>query len=346
MYVERYVGMAENNEQSNTQDYEIKLSKAQIEYAKRAIESANRVLASALPSISHAHTLAKNLPKITTPILESSILSQTSALSAAASNAIKSIIDTDTSSHLQTIIQQQTKVIENLTKSFTKDWFSQISEITKNAQKFVVRGFPPNWTDKQTLYISTANLEVMLLDEGLPLAWVPPHSVMKKLFAASNASERRKILFNNRRSIIKVCLTELKAIDEPKLKEYVDFAIESAESIEAGRWRASQALSTNLIDSMIRRLFDNQSRVELTSQKQQLDWKSYPIRAAVVFGGIWASYSEYWPDGSNGSIPRQFTRHASAHAVSNRQYTKINALIALIHLTAFIKLISEDFIED
>ena len=38
MYVERYVGMAENNEQSNTQDYEIKLSKAQIEYAKRAIE--------------------------------------------------------------------------------------------------------------------------------------------------------------------------------------------------------------------------------------------------------------------------------------------------------------------
>lgn len=332
--------MSENNEQSDTRDYEIRLSNAQTESVRRAVESANRAIASALPSISYAHTLAKNLPKITTPALDGYILSQTSALSAIANK----IVDTDITSHLQTIIQQQTKVIENLTKSFTKDWFRQISEITKNAQKFVVRSFPPNWTDKQTLSVSTANLEVMLLNEGLPLAWVPPHSVVKKLFAASNASERRKILFDNRKGIIKACHTELKAIDEPKLKEYVDFAIESAESIEAGRWRASQALSTNLIDSMIWRLFDSQSKSTLTNQKQRIDWKSYPIREAVVFGGIWGSYSRYQPGDAN--IPGKYTRHASAHAVSNRQYTKINALIALMHLTAFIKLISEDFIDD
>lgn len=336
--------MAENNEQSDTHDYEIKLSKAQVEAANRAVESAKRALANAMPNISHAHELAKSLPKITTPALDNLILPPTSALRIATDNALRAFGSTDISSHAQAALKEQTKAIDSLIKSLSKDWFNQISEIAKNAQKFVARSFPPNWTEGQTLSITPTNLETMLLDEGLALAWVPPHSVTEKLFAANDATQRRKILFNNRRGIINACLTELRAIDEPKLKEYVDFAIESAETIQSGHWRASQALSTNLIDSMILRLFDGQSKSTLTNQKQRIDWKSYPIREAVVFGGIWGSYSRYQPGDAN--IPRKYTRHASAHAVSNRQYTKINTLIALMHLTAFIKLISEDLIKD
>jgi hypothetical protein len=43
--------------------------------------------------------------------------------------------------------------------------------------------------------------------------------------------------------------------------------------------------------------------------------------------------------GRGESIQREFTRHGSAHAVSRMQYSRINAVIALMHVTAYIMLL-------
>ena len=75
-----------------------------------------------------------------------------------------------------------------------------------------------------------------------------------------------------------------------------------------------------------------------------MDINQYPLRVAIVLGGIWGSYGEFWP--SNGDvIPREFSRHGSAHGVSRRQYSRINSLLALMHVVSLLKLLEIDLTE-
>lgn len=232
------------------------------------------------------------------------------------------------------------KAIAPAMESWSRVYRDQFAGVAEHLAKITKSLYPPNWQD-ETMVSLPKNLDQILLDEGLPLAWVPPHAVLVKLFAASTPGERRTILSNHWRQILASCVTELESISESKLKEYVEFALEAAESLGAGRWKASQALSANLMDTILHRVFDKASRQKLIGQKSRIDYKSYPIKEALVLGGIWGSYSEYWT--SNGDlIPRRYTRHASAHGVSRRQYTRLNSLVALMHVVGLLKVIEFD----
>ena len=76
---------------------------------------------------------------------------------------------------------------------------------------------------------------------------------------------------------------------------------------------------------------------------ERLTIEDLPARSAVVLGGIWGAFGQFWPENGE-QIPRNFSRHASAHGVSRRQYSRINALLALMHVTAPLKLLSVDYI--
>jgi len=239
------------------------------------------------------------------------------------------------------------KMTESINRSLApamNGWFDayrdQFADLAKSLRKIAEAQYPPNWLGDEIIELPD-NLETLLLDEGLPLAWVPPRPVLEKVFEASTAGDRRRVLSDNWRGIVAACLEQLKSIDEPELHEYAEFAVEAAESLRDGRWRASQALSANLMDSILHRSFDKASKKKLTDQKTRIDWENYPIRPALVLGGIWGSYSEYWA--SNGDpIPRRYTRHASAHGVSRRQYTRLNSVVALMHVVGLLKVIESD----
>ncbi|MBM3210341.1 hypothetical protein FJZ39_03325 [Candidatus Saccharibacteria bacterium] len=268
-----------------------------------------------LASLSRDLVSKSTLPKIEVPSL-SALLPEVNRLSATLSSSIL-------------------PGLNRLIKAYHKD----ISQIAESIRKIAETSYPPNWKGDRVIQLPN-NLETLLLDEGLPLAWVPSRQVLDKLFAATTPAERRKVLSNNWRGILNATIQELESIEEPELKDYLQFALESADSIKSKHWRASQALSTNLIDSILHQSFDSVSKRKLTDQSTRIDWKTYPLRPAIVFAGIWGSYSQYWP--SNGDpIPRRYTRHASAHGVSKRQYSRLNALIALMHIVGLLKVLEE-----
>lgn len=312
------------------------LPKLQLDTTRQLTESINRVIESSTPDIQRTsklitECLAPTIDGLSTP---------------AFSNLAKTITDTllpqiDTTL-FSDIAKTRTDLLQSVVKPFNDAWAEQFSELTKNIGRLVERSYPPNWRGNTTPLLPS-DLETLLLDEGLPLAWVPPRSVLDKMFLAKSRGDRRKVLYNNCNTILKSCLVELESLEKQDLQEYKTFALEAIASIQTGKWAASQALSTNIIDTATRRLFDESSRVEITSRSggRRIDWKTYPLRRALVFGGIWGSFASYRPGDAN--IPRQYTRHASTHAVSNRQYTKINSLIAVMHLVAFLKLIDEEF---
>lgn len=217
-----------------------------------------------------------------------------------------------------------------------RDQFAQLLATVRRAFE---SSLPPNWPTDGALI--PAVLEALLLDEGLALAWVPPEPIVRRLFDAGSPAERRQIIGRRWKSIGAACVAELDQVDEPRLAGHVRFAQKAATSLLAGAPEPSQALSANLLDSILRAEFDESSRVEITGQKVRLDIEEYPLRVAIVLAGIWGSHGQF--HSSNGdAIPRRYTRHGSAHGVSGRQYSRVNAVIALMHVVALLRLLDTD----
>lgn len=237
----------------------------------------------------------------------------------------------------ETVVKSLAPVLADFSRIYT----SQFSDIAKNLQKIAARAYPSNWRTRDGLVSFPENLEEILIDEGIPLAWVPPTHVLEKLFAAQTPGERRKVLSSNWKSIVDECKMVLNSVEEKQLAVYVDFAMEAAETLADGRWKASQALSANILDSFLHQKFTLASRKELTNQKQRVDWKKFPMRVALVVGALSGGYVEYWPKNGD-DIPTQFSRHASAHGLSLRQYSRLNAVIALMNVVGLIKVSETD----
>lgn len=241
-----------------------------------------------------------------------------------------------------------TKINESIMKSlaptlaeFNRTYFSQFSEIAKNLQKIAARAYPSNWRLGDGLVSFPDNLEEILIEEGIPLAWVPPTEVLEKLFAAESPGDRRKVLSSNWKAIVAECQAVLGTVEEKQLAIYVEFATEAAEALAEGKWKASQALSANILDSFLHQKFTAEDRMELTNQKTRVDWKKFPMRVALVVGSLSGGYGEYWPKNGD-EIPKQFSRHASAHGLSHRQYSRLNAVIALMNVVGLVKVSETD----
>lgn len=140
------------------------------------------------------------------------------------------------------------------------------------------------------------DLETLLLDEGLALAWVPPPATVKKLFEATSAQERRRILGARWRTITGACIREMEGIESTPLTEYVEFALSAARTLLNNDPRPAQALSANLLDTILRQNFDDTARKTITGQQTRMDIDDYPLRVAIVLGGIWGSFGEFWAE--------------------------------------------------
>lgn len=217
---------------------------------------------------------------------------------------------------------------------------SQFEGIFEQFTSFFDNWLPPNWRGVRDL----RNIETLLLDEALALAWVPPTDILTALLNAPSKQERRRILGRRWKRVVAACRKCLESASTDDVAEYRSFALNVVELLEMGQPKGAQALAANVLDTMLRQTLDGPARREVTDQRTRFVIDELPIRAAMVFGGIWGSHTEFWQSRGD-SIPRGFTRHASAHGVSRLQYSRINAVIALMHCTAYIMLLDSGDLE-
>jgi len=225
----------------------------------------------------------------------------------------------------------------------------RLANLLKNIEALRNFTFLPNWTGEMADK-GLDQLEQLVLDEGLPLGWVPATPILEKLFSVSSAKERREILGRAWKAIANDCIRVLESISHPQLRDQVGFAKTAARDLLGGRAHGSQALSANLLDTILRTHFDSGERLEIVGKgnkkfpRERRVIDDLPLRSAVVLGGIWGAFGQFWPENGD-HVPRNFSRHASAHGVSRRQYSRINALLALMHVTALLKLLSVDYLK-
>lgn len=214
------------------------------------------------------------------------------------------------------------------------DQRARFEHIFENVDRILDGMLPPNWRGVR----GVNQLETLLLDEGLALAWVPPADILNVLLAAPSKQERRRILGRRWKRVVAACRESIESASATDFAQYRGFALNVTKMLEDGYSEGAQALAANLLDTMLRETLDGPSRKEVTDQRNRLSIDDLPMRAAMVFGGIWGSHTEFWQSRGD-AIPREFSRHGSAHAVSRVQYSRINAVIALMHVTAYIMLL-------
>lgn len=333
---------------------------SETEHERRQREYAERIMKAAMPSVEKvmqeitrqrsplletANVLAAQHQQMMTDLVRQISSSHMPAISAAAMQAAKihvPALKLDYRSLFPNIAAIQASAMKSVMpaveaiQALQRD---QFAETISRVRAAVTASLPPNWRSDDVSV--PRNLETLLLDEGLALAWVPPAAVVAKLFDPGTTAARRRIIGSRWKLITRACLEQLAGIEDAELAEHVEFAKVAAETLLTGNHQPAQALSANLLDTILRKAFDNDDRRSITGRQKRLDIDDYPLRVAIVLGGIWGSYGEFWTSQGD-KVPREYSRHGSAHGVSRRQYSRINSLLALMHVVALLKLLETD----
>lgn len=231
-------------------------------------------------------------------------------------------------------------------------------EAIERAEENFRTSLPPNWRSPDVEFPDLGELERLQLTEGLPLAWVPPNRVLSEILHAKTAAARRRVIAREADVILRTCERELRRLSSQETKEWRSSARQAGKAMRAGHWQAGQALAAIALDTATVRFVRSsypdavtQSRNGKGGEKISTPpgsgerslptWSDvdYP-KALLVLHSLYGAFAEF-NGGAGEPVPTQFTRHGTIHSMSRRQYSKANALIALMHVVSLLCLIED-----
>jgi hypothetical protein len=276
-----------------------------------------------------------NLPKIDTSAWFPSVKITNALLPQL--NLKMPVIDTA----LRGISNSLSKSIAGMLDVYWEQHRQQWDELFAGTRKLFRRLLPSNWEEVKIPNVEL--LETILLDEGIPLAWVPSQDVLIAILDAPDGAARRRIIGSRWRRIVSDCETSLAEVGSQDLQRHCVFASDIIHALRDGHHTAAQALAANLLDSVIRQNVDLTLKKTVTAtgnKRIRMDLDDYRMKTAFTMAPIWRAYEEYW-ESKGDPIPRMFGRHPSAHAVSRTQYSRVNAVIGLMLVTSLLRLLDD-----
>lgn len=195
--------------------------------------------------------------------------------------------------------------------------------------------YPPNLRGIDRLDIASVNNIVMA--EGIPLYGVPRTSVAEALIHAESESARRAILGRRWKTISTDCRGLLAGCTAPAVAQYVPVALAALDALDAGHPMAAQALTGSLTDVIVNSYFGKNRYAYTPSRGNPTNgaYEEFTIREFIAFAPIWQAYQQFFV--SNGDkIPMTFSRNATVHTVSSRQYSRRNAVQGLMLVTSLL----------
>ena len=176
--------------------------------------------------------------------------------------------------------------------------------------------------------------------EGIPLYFVPRGRTALRLVRAKSSPARRQVLNDCYVSLIEDCAAALKSADHEAVSDEVGFALDGLGAMRAGHTRSAQAMFTVTLDTLIYRFYpDRNGRSVITNRKkgagvpEAID--EMGVRAALVWLPVWNAHEEFWKHRGD-KVPHYYSRHASVHGVSSRQFSKRNCVQVLMLVTSLI----------
>lgn len=233
---------------------------------------------------------------------------------------------------LQHLADQQQRVFNGITKALRGYDHSVILKLKKSL-------LPPNLrvlADE----ISFGDVHDFLREEAIPLYLVPRAQTALRFLSAPDRPARLQILNDCFNSLVDDCEVVLEQVDHPDVKTEVNFALDGIAALRDGHTRAAQALITLIFDTLISRFFpDQKTRRNITNREPDAavpeTINGMGSRDVSVWLPVWNAHKKFWPNRGI-PVPWEYSRHATVHKVSCKQYTQRNTIQSLMLVTSLI----------
>ncbi|MGO1360766.1 MAG: hypothetical protein ACTHU6_04015 [Brevibacterium aurantiacum] len=234
---------------------------------------------------------------------------------------------------LKQIASQQSAVLDGLRGSLKPLFDPQM-----------LRGFnrallPPNLRSHSD-EIKAYQVHEFLEQEGIPLYLVPRGRTALRLLRAQDRSGRRRVLGDCYESITDDCATVLEQANRDVVGDELKFVLDGLGAMRSGHFRSAQAMFTVTLDTLIYRFYPDQAaRRLITNRKKGADVPGaideMGVHEAMVWLPIWNAHEQFWKHKGD-KVPNYYSRHASVHGVSARQFSKRNCIQVLMLITSLI----------
>lgn len=224
---------------------------------------------------------------------------------------------------------------------FAKQQNSWLKSIAPAIASFKFDIYPSNLQHIEGLRLEDVE-EVVMID-GIALYGVPRSEIAEKLIMADSVAARREILGRRWKAIAADCRIALEGCASSSMTGHVAFAEAALDALDVGNSRAAQALAASILDTVVNGYFGEKRR-KLTPSKKNTnpdEYDEFTVREFIAFAPMWQAYQQFYPNQGD-RIPTVFNRHASVHGVSNRQYSRRNAVQALLFVCSLLLFLDEE----
>ena len=228
--------------------------------------------------------------------------------------------------------------------------FDRIRAVIDKVGEAFLRLVPPN---ARALGVeSWPTLQQLGSQEQLCLSWVPEEQLVRALLGAASREERDRLLAGSTNQVLASCdaalsevvqtLSEVQINEQvwpPELAQVTGLMSACIRAAEDGHWAAAQALATCASDSLLTQYIANGDKPH-TFLKLKLKQTEDRQFAALLVGPVLAALESSMKQPSTwkrADAPVGYSRNATVHAMSDRVFSEVNALKAIMIATSLLK---------
>lgn len=228
-----------------------------------------------------------------------------------------------------------------LAQEFAAQQSSWLKDLGPTLTRFEASFYPSNLR-----YISGLQLEeveqVVMVD-GIALYHVPRASIAEALIRANGASQRRGILGRRWKAILADCHAAVSGCTTETVAPYAKATVAALDALESGHAEAAQALTGSLLDAIVNTYFGKDRYLytpDKNGKRTSDAYDEFGVHEYIAFAPIWQAWQKFFPDEGK-PVPRTFSRNATAHTVSAKQYTRRNAVQGLMIVCGILVFLDE-----
>ncbi len=238
-------------------------------------------------------------------------------------------------------IAQSLDVVAKVGATFADQQFALFKNLGPALEAMRASFYPPNLRAIEDLRYE--GVEQVVMADGIPLYGVPRTDIVEALIRADSLSKRREIIGRRWKAVSADCREVVLRCSSGAVAPYQPVAVAALEALGAGHAAAAQALAGSLVDAIVTAYFGD-DRYKYTPNKKTRTTDSYDeftIREFIAFAPIWRAYQQFFV--ANGDkVPTTFSRNATAHTVSPRQFNRRNAVQGLMLVCSMLYRLDEE----
>ena len=196
---------------------------------------------------------------------------------------------------------------------------------------------PPNWPND----VSASQMCELIAETGWSLTYVPRAEVIRDLLDAEPA-DRDRVVLDHAKDITADCRACLGEVTQTEMSHLVDALGQALDALDADLMVPAQATAASVVGDVIYRNLGLTFAAAVKELDEDPGEMPMPyFRFWLVVSTIPRALSRFRCDDGD-EIPDRFNRHAAAHTVDPRQYTKVNAVAALMLATGLVRQVADE----